>query len=106
MPPFRLRTRLPHYVHESWNLGPITSSQFFSPADKLYAFSMVERGAPRVFVYDATPDGLESLSHLVRSEEVIAVIRGRELEVKQETVVLVNDGVDLVNEHRYPLKSM
>jgi len=103
--PFNLCGRLSYGVPRDHTFGAVPRAQFFSPGDKIYAFSVVERGVPRVFTYDLDADGLDQLSHLVRSETVLAVIRGRQLEIKTESVVSMTDGAELQTEHRTTLIS-
>ncbi len=105
MIPFNLRGHLPHTIPRDYTFGAIPRAQFFIPGDKIYAFSVVERGVPRVFTYDSDADGLDQLSHLIRSETVLAVIRGRQLEIKTESVVSMTDGAELQTEHRTTLIS-
>lgn len=41
-----------------------------------YAFATTDRGNPRVFEYADDESGIEALSNLIRSENVIGVVKG------------------------------
>jgi len=52
-----------------------------------YAFAVADRVRPRVFTYNTDQDGIESLANLVRSEEVLSIVRGREVTFAELSVV-------------------
>lgn len=58
--------------------------------DELFAFTVVDGGAPQVIRFPATENGLESLSNLIRAENVILVVRGTELRCDVESVVTLS----------------
>jgi len=62
--------------------------------EKVFAFAITERSRPRVFEYDYDRDGLEALANLIRSEEVISVVKGRRADFAHESVVSLSDGRD------------
>lgn len=62
--------------------------------ERIFAFAIAERSRPRVFEYDYDKDGLEALANLIRSEEVISVVRGRRADFAHESVVSLSDGRD------------
>ena len=75
----------------------------FSDRQKLYAFSVARGGRPQVFEFDITPEGLTSLANLVRSEDVIKVVKGAEARFTVESVVSLTAG-DLELIDKLPLR--
>lgn len=58
--------------------------------ERLYAFAVSDGNRPAVFDYDI--DDLDALAALVRSERVLAVIRGTRAAVRHSSVVSVDVG--------------
>lgn len=84
------------------------SSSFGEPTGacdkhRLYAFSVARGGRPQVFEFDISPEGLAALATLVRSEDVLKVVKGVEARFTVESVVsLVAGDLDLVD--KLPLR--
>lgn len=60
--------------------------------ERYYAFAVAEGARPRVFNYETDADGLEAVSNLIRSEEVLAVVRGCEAQFAELSVVEMSIG--------------
>ncbi len=60
--------------------------------ERYFAFAVAEGARPRVFDYDTDADGLEAVSNLIRSEEVLAVVRGRAAQFAELSVVEMSIG--------------
>lgn len=71
------------------NTGEFTLESEERPKDKFYAFALIDRTNPKIFEYEDSPDGLESLSNLLRSGDVFGVIKGRRVTVELSSVVAV-----------------
>jgi len=56
-------------------------------ADKFYAFASSPGSPPRVFTYEDSEEGVAELSNLIRSEDVMAVIKGVRVKTSQSSVV-------------------
>jgi hypothetical protein len=70
---------------------------------RLYAFAMTDKTKPQVQEFDIDDDGLDSLSNLVRSEYVLAVVQGVKMRCSVESVVtLESPSIRLQNS--FPLK--
>jgi hypothetical protein len=81
---------------------------FGSPANttekqKIYAFAVTRGGRPQVFDFDITEEGLASLATLVRSEDVLKVVKGCEARFSVESVVSLSAN-DLELTDRLPMK--
>ena len=48
-----------------------------SPVDRYFAFATARGARPSVFEYETGEEGVAALSNLIRSENVLAVIRGQ-----------------------------
>ncbi len=59
---------------------------------KIYAFTVTERGKPRVFDYEQTEDGMDGLMNLLQSEDVLMVVAGQQLPFQAEARVVLNIG--------------
>ena len=60
---------------------------------KVFAFVTLHTGEMSVLEYEDTPDGYEDLASLLRTGEVIAVVKGEKLNFAVESVVsLPRDG--------------
>jgi hypothetical protein len=56
---------------------------------KLFAFVVMPSGETAVMEYEDTPDGCEDLASLLRTGDVVRVVRGEALEYSIESVVSV-----------------
>jgi len=78
-------------------LGEIPSTVIFggmamtaeSP-EKVFAFALADGSRPHVFDYEINEDGLASLASLMRSEHILAVVKGRKVNFAVESVVTVD----------------
>lgn len=74
--------------------APVTTTE----RSRLYAFAVSRGGTPKIFEFDITSEGLAALSNLVRSEDVIKVVKGVEARFTVESVVsLVADELELID---------
>lgn len=67
--------------------------------DCYFAFATARGSAPEVFAYGTDEQGLAELSNLIRSDEVLAVVRGQRVVFRQSSVVELSVGREQV-EHR------
>jgi len=58
-----------------------------SPPSKLYAFAVLHTGEPNVLEYEDTHDGCEDLAALLRTGDVMSLIRGEVVDFSVESVV-------------------
>ena len=58
------------------------------PPEYLWAFALQD-GKPRVHQFPQTPEGQEELAQLLRSEQVVRVVAGREVITTTESLVVV-----------------
>lgn len=70
--------------------------------DRLYAFAVTDKTRPQVFDYGPDDDGLASLANLIRSEEVVAIVQGRQADFELCSVVEVSVGLKTMRD-RMPL---
>jgi len=70
--------------------------------EKVFAFALADGAKPHVFDYDIDEDGLASLANLMRSEHILAVIKGRRVNFAVESVVTVDLDTVKIND-RMPL---
>lgn len=59
----------------------------------LYCFSVADNGVPKVFRYDLDQESIESVMSLIRSETVLKVIQGFEVQFTNESVVKISTSV-------------
>ena len=78
------------------------SEPFDAPTPKrelYYAFAIAEGASPRVFRFETDEDGVQSLANLVRSEDVLQVVRGHPVEIATASVVEFSSGGE-TTQHR------
>lgn len=75
----RPRMNLPFQgTRKGHSFGCAPKFQLASPADsRLFAFAVTDRAQPHLFDYSDDEEGLQALANLIRSEEVLAVVRGQ-----------------------------
>ena len=71
--------------------------------ERLWAFALADRSSPQVFDYTPDEEGLQSLANLLRSEEVLAVVRGTKAKFEILSVVELSVGEQLLV-NRLPLQ--
>ncbi len=67
--------------------------------EKVFAFALTDGSKPHVFDYDIDDDGLASLANLMRSEHILAVIKGRKINFTVESVVTADLDIAKVDDH-------
>jgi hypothetical protein len=96
-----LKSKIPLILDNVW-LGSPIPDQEHSP-QTIYAFAAADGLRPQVFTYTTDADGLEDLANLIRSEQVLAVVKGVPVKTALESVVTLSDG-GMVIENRISLK--
>ncbi len=70
--------------------------------ERIFAFALTDGSKPHVFDYDIDDDGLASLANLMRSEHILAVIKGRKINFTVESVVSADLDIARIDD-RLPL---
>lgn len=63
-----------------------------SRTERFFAFALAEGSVPRVFSYEDGEDGVEKLANLIRSEDVLKIVKGREVRISSASVVSFDIG--------------
>ncbi len=81
---------VPFRYTDKLSFGLIVGDNDGGNAERLYAFALADRARPQVFEFTTDDDGLQSLSNLIRCEEVVSVVRGHNVPFEVASVVEVN----------------
>lgn len=54
---------------------------------RIFAFALADGSKPRVFDFEAGEEGMKAVANLVRTEDVLAVVRGHRMNVQRFSVV-------------------
>lgn len=60
--------------------------------ERLFAFAVTERLQPQVFDFANDEQGLQALANLIRSEDVLVVVRGQQAPFETSSLVEVSIG--------------
>jgi hypothetical protein len=66
--------------------------------ERIFAFALADRTTPRVFDFDTSPDGIKSVANLIRTEQVIAVVRGHRANINRASVVSLTLGSEEIED--------
>lgn len=74
-----------------------------SPEQRFYVFAIADGERPKVFSFPIDKDGMEAMANLLRSENVLEIVRGSAVEYSLASVVEVHDGGNRYS-HAMPLR--
>jgi hypothetical protein len=86
-----MRLKIPYFARINCNFGILPKDDPLADSGtRLFAFALSDRTVPRVFEFDATPDGINSVANLIRTENVLEVVKGKRVSVSRFSVVTLD----------------